>query len=205
MLGIARNLPHFIVQHSTESEQERPCQLRLQGKGPCHRTSPGSLPGAQQRVWRHRRPPWPAALLSAGPAQTPGAPFTVPPTVTPGHPRRVHCRAQSHVRPVTTKHLAVESRVQLCSTGGGRGIISALLLRPIPSHHFIFIRERSEAELPPPGPGSPVSCPRRAMLALPLSPPREGSDGGRLLENSRGSRTPATPPTSPGPQGQNVP
>lgn len=53
------------------------------------------------------------------------------------------------VHPFMNNHLSVESKIWLWSSIGGEcRIIRILLLRPVTSHHFIFIRERLDIKLP---------------------------------------------------------
>lgn len=78
--------------------------------------------------------------------------------------QRVPFRATTH--PFMLTYLSVESRVQLCSSVGAEcGAIGVLLLRPITSHHFIFMRDRLDIKFPCSGLSiAPVIGPSQSAL-----------------------------------------
>lgn len=88
--------------------------------------------------------------------------------------------SRATIHPFIHNHLSVESKIRLCSSPGGEcGVIDVLLLRPITSHHFIFMRVKLDIKFPctglriSPGIGPPQSC----CSELPLFPPHKGLDG----------------------------
>lgn len=104
------------------------------------------------------------------------------------------------IQPFMHNHLSVESKIWLCSSIGGEcGVIGVLLLRPITSHHFIFMRERLDIKFPCTGLSiSPVISPSQSCCSeLPCFPHIGVLMEENWLENPPGDRTAGSPSAKP--------